>query len=122
VIKKFSILWGPVVLWAAFIFTLSSIPNLEVTHEPVGNFLTRKVAHLVEYATFYLLLFRAQGNLGAGRAVALTILYGVTDEVHQAFVPSRTPNVTDVLFDAMGAVLGLILWRYLLSHLLKPKP
>ena len=40
-------------------------------------------------------------------AFALTVLYGVSDEVHQSFVPGRGPSLIDIAFDAVGAMLGV---------------
>jgi VanZ family protein len=37
----------------------------------------------------------------------IATLYGVSDEIHQAFVPLRTPDVRDVIADATGAALAL---------------
>ena len=39
--------------------------------------------------------------------------YGASDEVHQAFVPGRSPMPTDVLIDATGAFIGVSVWWYL---------
>jgi VanZ family protein len=39
-------------------------------------------------------------------AVALATAYGITDEVHQAFVPGRSPDPRDVVADAVGATAG----------------
>ena len=36
----------------------------------------------------------------------LCIGYAITDELHQAFVPGRTPKLLDVLIDSSGASLG----------------
>jgi VanZ family protein len=36
----------------------------------------------------------------------LATLYGVTDEVHQSFVPGRNPDWRDVVADGLGALLG----------------
>ena len=44
-------------------------------------------------------------------AFALTTLYGMTDEIHQAFVPGRHSRVGDVLFDAAGALAMILLIR-----------
>jgi VanZ family protein len=39
------------------------------------------------------------------------ILYASTDELHQKFVPSRTPMISDVFVDTSGAIIGMIvLW------------
>jgi len=43
-------------------------------------------------------------------------LYGVSDEVHQSFVVGRSPLATDVLIDTLGALLGVLAWRWLVSR------
>lgn len=105
--------WAPAILWALLIFYLSSVPGLQVTSEPVGNFLTRKAAHLGEYTILFLLIFRAQDYQKVVRAIFLTAIYGVSDELHQSFVPTREAKLTDVLFDLAGAIIGVLIWRYL---------
>ena len=57
--KRGLFLWGPVLLWAGFIFFLSSIPDLSSGLEQ--DFLLRKIAHVAEYAVLALLLWRALG-------------------------------------------------------------
>lgn len=37
------------------------------------------------------------------------VLYGVTDEIHQSFVPNRHPDPLDVLTDGVGAAVALVL-------------
>jgi VanZ family protein len=69
--------------------------------------------HTGVYAGLGFLTARAWGkglrsmSLGAvlGAAV-ISILYGVSDEFHQRFVPGRTFDVFDMLADAIGSVLG----------------
>jgi VanZ family protein len=105
-------LWLPVVLWAALIFTFSSIPDLGTG---LGGWDTvlRKLAHTVEYAVLGALLLRAVANVPL--AVALGTLYAVTDEIHQAFVPGRLGSPVDVAIDAVGVLCGVALWRLALS-------
>jgi VanZ family protein len=38
----------------------------------------------------------------------IAILYAATDEFHQSFTPGRTPRVTDVMIDAAGAAMGMV--------------
>lgn len=105
-------LWGPVVAMMLFIFAASSVPDLPA---PPGG-ITDKVAHSLVYAVLAVLILRAlTGGRMAGvtlrralAALALTTLYGVTDEIHQSLVPGRTPELLDVLADARGAALGLL--------------
>jgi VanZ family protein len=49
----------------------------------------------------------------AGWAFAWATAYAASDEFHQSFVPSRQGQITDLLFDATGAALGLLgLWLW----------
>jgi VanZ family protein len=105
--------WGPVLLWAAWIFYLSS-----QSHPPVPSWLlpegSDKVLHGWEYGLLGLLCFRAfrraAGPWAAERALVLAILsatlYGLSDELHQAFVPDRTADLFDLLADGIGAAAG----------------
>src|SRR5512132_1748456 len=89
--------WLPVVLWAAVIFTFSSIPSL---NSGLGTWDTvlRKAAHLNEYALLGALLLRAFGR--ALPAFAVGVAYAATDELHQHFVRGRHASPVDVLIDA----------------------
>ena len=55
----------------------------------------------------------SMGNYGLSkkklfiRAVDLCVLYGISDEVHQMFVPHRCPSVMDILADGIGSSLGI---------------
>jgi VanZ family protein len=96
--------WVPVVLWAAVIFTLSSIPDLG-TGLGTWDIVLRKLAHTAEYAILGGLLFRAVRNAPA--AVLLASTYAVTDELHQTFVAGRHGAPLDWVIDSAGAILGV---------------
>ena len=100
--------WLPVALWAALIFALSSIPSLS-TGLGGWDYVLRKCAHMTEYAIFVVLLWRALGSELA--ALAASITYAVTDEIHQTFVRGRHGSPYDVLIDAAGAAIGLAAYR-----------
>lgn len=79
----------------------------------------RKGAHMTEFAILGMLLSLAAGtvnerqeNAGTDRrraaaVVMAGILYAVSDEVHQLFVPGRSCQVTDVMIDSCGVILGV---------------
>jgi VanZ family protein len=67
----------------------------------------RKIAHAGEYAVLGALLLRATS--APLPAIALGVLYAVSDEVHQTFVPGRQGSARDVLIDAVGVVAGVAL-------------
>jgi VanZ family protein len=109
--------WLPVVAYAALIFYLSSLPHPEenlpkILFEKLGD----KLLHMIEYAVLALLFYRASrraaGPRIAQRALLLTILvvsfYGMTDEVHQAFVPFRESTWSDWLADTAGGIIGAV--------------
>ncbi len=100
--------WLPVGLWAGVIFALSSIPSLG-TGLGVWDTILRKGAHLAEYAILALLLVRAVGR--EAPALGLGVLYAASDELHQSFVRGRHASPVDVAIDAVGLLLGALVWR-----------
>ncbi len=98
--------WAPVVVWAAVIFALSSIPSLS-TGLGTWDLVLRKLAHLVEFAILGALLVRALVREPA--AVALGAAYAATDEIHQAFVTGREASPLDWLVDVVGVAAGVLL-------------
>ncbi len=108
-------LWLPVIVWAAVIFTFSSIPSL-TTGLGTWDLILRKGAHMTEYAILGLLLLRAIGR--ELPALAVGIGYAVTDEFHQHFVRGRHASPIDVLIDTIGLVIGI----FLVSRLFQTRP
>ena len=109
------ILGGPWLLYAGAIFFLSALSHPE---DQLPSFLLRgtsatKFLHGMEYGILSLLCYRAfrraAGPAVARQAVVLAIVtasvYGITDEVHQAFVPFREASWQDWLADTIGATV-----------------
>jgi len=81
------------------------------------NIAVRKCAHMVEYAILAYLWFRSlyvAPNIFSRSVilgVVLSVLYAMSDEWHQSFVPSRDGTLADVMWDTAGAVaMGVFLW------------
>jgi VanZ family protein len=118
--QLFSLLssWLPVTLWAGLIYYLSSIPGLN-TGWGIWDFILRKTAHVVEFAVLTFLLLRAfvrswpamTKRTAMVISFLLALVYAVSDEVHQSFVPGRGPSVGDVVVDACGMALCLLVFR-----------
>jgi len=104
-------LWAPLAVYMAVIFALSSMSNVPAA--PTGM---DKVVHLVLYIGLAVTVLRAvAGGLPvrvswrpALAAVAITVAYGATDELHQRFVPLRSADAMDLVADGCGAVVGTI--------------
>ncbi len=86
----------------------------------------RKTAHAVEYAVLAFLVSGAAcyGDIQDKKkrrrlflcVWGICILYAMSDEIHQAFVPGRAGRISDVCIDAIGSLAGnfigrLLLWR-----------
>jgi VanZ family protein len=99
-------LWLPVVLWAALIFTFSSIPSLG-TGLGTWDLVLRKLAHAAEFAVLGALLYRALRR--EPPAILLGSAYAVTDELHQIFVSGRHGSPLDWLVDTIGVAVGVLL-------------
>lgn len=98
--------------WMAVIFWLSSLPGDAVPGR-LGQF-----AHPLEYALLALPLYVSwRRSPSDGRAAAAAVLiaaaYAVTDELHQAFVPGRVPDVADWGLDVLGAgAAAIVIMRF----------
>jgi len=102
----------------ALIFVLSAQAQLPTPETRWLDAVLEKSAHTFEFAVLAALLMRALAPRAAvrwrafGLAVLLAWLYALADEFHQSFVPGRSADWMDILFDWLGAALGAGLWMY----------
>jgi len=131
--------WWPALLWAGVIFSMStdtfSSEHTGWAFEPILRWMLRsltkdqfatihhfirKSAHFAEYFIFCLLLYRGvRGDRQGWRwtwgiaALSCAAGYSVLDEIHQAFVASRTASAYDSLLDSIGAFTAFsVLWMW----------
>ena len=77
----------------------------------------RKLAHMSIYLVLGFFVANAFVRSGCRlrtamfAAVAVTFLYGVTDEFHQLFVPGRSCQFSDMLIDGTGGAIGVLIYR-----------
>jgi len=105
--------WLPAIAWAGLIFAFSAQPNLRFAPDEGLDFLVRKAGHMGIFGILALLLWRAVATTTARRrppawALALTVLYAITDELHQGGVIGRHPSAVDIGIDAVGALVALV--------------
>ncbi|WP_368503206.1 VanZ family protein [Alkalihalophilus sp. As8PL] len=140
--------WVSVFLWMALIFYLSHQPAtksaelssgimewivavVEIVvptihqHLDMLHLIIRKGAHFFAYLILGILVIHAlRGRRPTGYrrvllALTICVLYAISDEVHQLFVPGRSGEVTDVLIDSAGASVGI--GMYLIAQTIKRK-
>jgi VanZ family protein len=121
---RLSLYWVPVVVYATLIFYLSSLSHPEDLAPPLFEVLSDTVLHAVEYGILGVLCYRAfryaAGDWAARYAILLAIvtstIYGLTDELHQAFVPFRHADALDLLTDLAGATIGAWGWYRMIER------
>tara|TARA_B100000315_G_scaffold20586_1_gene18176 strand:+ start:4911 stop:5306 length:396 start_codon:yes stop_codon:yes gene_type:complete len=104
------LVWLPTIAYCGLIFYLSSqeIP-IKVSLFPMQD----KAIHIIEYGVLSVLFFYSlrKSILGfnfktvAILAILLSGLYGISDEVHQYFVPGRESSIGDVTANFIGAAI-----------------
>ena len=109
-------LYLPWLIWMAVIFLLSSIPDLRITEESVWDLVLRKIGHFLVFGILFLLSYRILAREKSNRpflwAVGWAIVYAISDEFHQSFVPTRTASLVDILIDSTGIlVFALLLYQ-----------
>jgi VanZ family protein len=102
--------WLPALSVMLLIFLFSAQPSAELPNFNWADKIVKKGGHMLGYAMLALSYWRAldfrKRNLWW--AWAVTLLYALTDEFHQSFVPGRHPSIWDVLiFDNLGALFSL---------------
>jgi VanZ family protein len=133
--------WIAVILWMILIFCLSNQPatqsaalstgiaklivqSIEKVSHHIGfdiaqfDHIVRKNAHFFVYFVLGMLVLHAlkrseMNRLRAIRiALLICVLYAISDEIHQQFVPGRGPGIKDVIIDSTGAMVGIGLYWF----------
>lgn len=137
--------WTCVIIWAAIIFSLSSqvaeqsdrlstgvtefvaetLENITQKAETLDvhhlNRVLRKNAHFSLYLILAILAANAFVSSGNSLNKSLIfsflfcVLYAISDEIHQLYVPGRSAQMTDVFIDSFGAGTGLLIYRFTVS-------
>jgi VanZ family protein len=101
----------PALSYMTLIFLVSSGPITSPSISKAPDY----VLHFLAYAALYVAVFwavhegltPARNRGGYWLPAVITILYGISDEYHQSFIPSRDASVLDVGTDALGALAGV---------------
>lgn len=109
--------WLPAAVWALTIFVLSAQSRLPTPPDGLSD----KHGHGLAFGVLALACIhgltagqwrRTNGGTVAA-AIGMAVLYGMSDEFHQMFVPGRTAEWADVRADAIGAaVAGALVWAW----------
>ena len=101
--------WLPPIVLMIFIFSLSSRQRIGISEEFIINFIIFKTLHVMEYGVLYFFFFRAFNAYSTEKtsrafiyAGIATLLFAISDETHQTFVPTREGSSRDIFIDTIG--------------------
>ena len=100
------------VIYMLLIIYLSHLPQEDISKNISGLDNFDLLLHFIEYSILGFLLFQSLENdklikikpLYGG--IFIGILFGISDELHQSFVPGRHYSLMDVIFDSLGVLFG----------------
>jgi VanZ family protein len=110
--RNFLIYWLPLIIYCLAIYIQSGRPGPK--HLPELRFLD-KFLHFGAYGLLGIFFYRAYETLPLKNFKNLLILisagsatlYGISDEIHQYFVPSRQSDIMDVIANTIGSICGV---------------
>jgi VanZ family protein len=131
--------WLSVLIWMGIIFSLSSQPGDESSKFSLGvteyvikvvntiaptlnidkndfHIFIRKNGHFFVYLLLGMLVINAMyrsglvGNKLIVSSVLFCLLFALSDEIHQLYVPGRGSSLYDVLIDSIGALIGIYIY------------
>ncbi len=100
--------WFFTICYMGVIFYFSSLEGPDLPDLPQYF---DKAFHIGLYIPLAFLSFLSFRKSGVKKYVfllslGLTVIYGITDEIHQSFVPARDVSAGDIIADSVGAFLG----------------
>lgn len=109
-------------------FVIKFIPSIQQTEENQKEEIIdriesviRKIAHFSIYTLVGFLLMSLMSTYKMkeidqiGTSLIIGVIYASTDEIHQAFIPGRGPQITDVMLDSLGVLTGIFIAILLLE-------
>lgn len=85
----------------------------------------RKLAHFSIYTLVGLLLMTLISTYNLkeidkiGISLIIGVIYASSDEIHQAFIPGRGAQITDVMLDSLGVLLGIFIVLFIVEMIRK---
>ena len=126
------------IAWMLFIFIMSSFNSTEsssqsgfivniissilnINNTEILSLIIRKLAHFTEYFILGILAYNTTKlhNKKKHLAIIVCIIYAISDEIHQIFVPGRNCQITDICIDSIGSIIGIYLFNLINKNIKK---
>jgi VanZ family protein len=95
-----------------------STPTAATTNIGELNLLIRKSTHVIVFGILAVLLYKSFETYRLSYLLSwgITVIYAITDEWHQSFMPGRVAAYQDVLFDGFGAFVALSISYFIINR------
>ena len=119
-----------VIIWMTIIFIMSSFNSTEssnqsnfiveiianifnITNTHTLSIIIRKLAHYTEYLILGILVINLNNNKSKSiyLSIIICLLYAISDEFHQSFVPGRSCQILDIAIDFLGSLTGIYIYK-----------
>ena len=122
--NKNTLVYLPLIVYWIILLIATSIPAQSVPSFGVGDKVNHLLAYFILSIFLYLTFSFQEKSIVAKRnavllTIAITLLYGVLDELHQMLIPGRSAELLDWTADAVGAVCGVLIISFLLKKFKK---
>ena len=83
------------------------------------DFWIRKAAHLIIYIILGILVisllkeYMIINKKSIIFSIIIVMLYSISDEIHQSFVPGRSCELRDIIIDSSGGIIGTYLYYFI---------
>ena len=116
-LKNITFYWLPLIVYGVLIYIQSDYPSPDKLPSFI---LMDKMLHFLAYGIMGILFYRAYQTLRIKNnrqmlfllSVVSASLYGISDEIHQYFVPARNADILDVIADTFGAVCIVYIYQW----------
>jgi len=117
---RLHILFTILCFYSIVLVVLSSLPqSTEIKSSGVDKYYHLGAYGLLSFIVYFTLTFQDRISLfkrySASFTLLLTFIFGVLNELHQLFIPSRTFNKFDLLANILGSLLMIIVIKFSLK-------
>jgi len=111
---KMFFVYIPLVLYWCVLLVLTSIPGKYAPNIGVSDKIEHSGAYLVlAVLVNFTYMFQRKIPEFYNKPVIFTfftiVFYGLVDEIHQMFIPGRMADVRDLIADAIGGIVGILI-------------
>lgn len=105
--------WIILFAYMFLIFYFSSLPKIEMLEKTPEFYLKDKLLHVIEYSILGFLSYNAfRHNKFLNKkiffySIMFAVIYAITDEMHQLFVPNRIFSLYDLMANFVGSFFVL---------------